>query len=536
MNHVTLEAIEHADDDVMEHLEACGRCRSRVTVDVDLNGVRQRLVDELAIEELVGGAGGRWMLWRGRPWAVAATAAAVTVALFVPVLWLGLLRSGDRLEPGSGETGGTVPVVELPEWSPAPRPEPPVPTGDREVPSFEMSFSVGDGIVGRLIWDSSTFYEGIRANLTADGPVYEYGFYMAGTDRGMDFPGGEFADLPDDPLILWDLLINRLPEQVLWARVATDGVDPIEVEATHPEAAQAWASPAGETRLEVTDDGIPVLIERPGQEPFRVVSLTRRSIRAGELGNNTDLPFDYAIFLAATTSDEQLEVLADGIVTFSDYKTAAVAAAQCAGIGPVFDDSVGMFTFSDDQTTVQCVERYVDDIAAVWRVDSQWLDEDEFTILDYTIEGRNDLVEMHQTEPEPERALASGDGWAISISRRGPGYCTRTSAMNSFGFGCFLASDMIIPDALTVYIGILYDQDQVLLEGYVMGLVTDRSDRVVVRYTSGAKTEITPGHLVEFGFRGFGILIDGSAGEPAGVEVYSGTELIATYDIENEHG
>ena len=47
MRHVTSEAIGHADGEVMEHLEGCARCRSLVVVDVDLVGVRHRILDEV---------------------------------------------------------------------------------------------------------------------------------------------------------------------------------------------------------------------------------------------------------------------------------------------------------------------------------------------------------------------------------------------------------------------------------------------------------------------------------------------------------
>lgn len=481
--------------------------------------------------------------WRDRPWAVALVAAAVVAAVFIPVAWLGFL-SGDDAGDRGPSAPDDVPVVELPQRPPEPSPEdaaPPAPTGAGEIPSFEMSFVVGDGVTGRLIWQSSTFYEVLRGNLSDEGAIFDYGGYRAGDGGGFADPDDSTLtgdatvplpqELPRDPEIPWGLLIERHSDEEMWREVAGEGVEAIAVEPTHPDAARAWA--AGGSRLEVTDDGIPVVVERPDREVFEAVDLNRRVIRVGEIGNNTDLPFNYAVYLAATTTDEQRPVLADGIVTFSDYQTAAKAAAQCAGVEAMFDDSTGMFVFSGDNASAECVDRYVDDIAAVWRVDSQWLDVDEWTAIWYTVEGHPDAVEMYQTEPGPEQALASGDGWAISISHRGPGYCIRASTPVGFTEGCFVPSQMTIPDVLDVDMSLEYKDSQ-LATGDVLGIVAEHADRITIRFSNGAERQITPGRIVEFGFRGFGLIFDASdLGMPTEVEVHSGDTTLGVHIIED---
>ncbi|MEN8115186.1 MAG: hypothetical protein ABFS21_12460, partial [Actinomycetota bacterium] len=451
MTHVTTEMINHPDDDVLAHLEVCARCRSRVSTDADLGAVRGRILDEIAaVGVATSPALSARPRWWARPWAVATAAAAAMIAIFIP-----LALSGSQSDDSAASTVPTVttaeaPVVELPTRPLPPRAEdvaPFAPTAAGGAEPFEMSFAVGDEAVGLLIWQNPTFYEGVRGNLTEDGAVYDYGMYRAGDNRGTTDPdnsafegdpyaGGAVADLmPNDPDVPWELLIQRHTDDEMWTLV-TGGrrIGSLAVEPTHPDAIRAWA--AADYRLEVTEDGIPVVVEGPSRERFESVIIDRRPIRTGEIGNNTDLPFNYAVFLSSSTTDEQRPVLAKGIVAFDDYRTAAEAAAECAGTEATFDEATGMFVFSGD--TTNCAARHVDDIAAVWRVASQWIGEDEHTQIYYLVQGEAEAVAMYEAEEGPERALASGDGWAISISERGPGYCRRTSVEDSsYGEGCF---------------------------------------------------------------------------------------------------
>ncbi len=551
MRHVTTTMIENPEADVVQHLEDCTRCRSLIVADVNLAAVRDRVLEEMSSGAVVlrdSGAGG--LTWRNRPWVVATVAAAAVALFLAPVAWLGLRSDSDTVGGASTSTS-VVPIVELPKTPPEPSPEdaaPPIPTGAGEIPSFEMSFVVGDTVVGRLIWQSPTFYEGLRGNLTDEGATFDYGMYRANDGWGFADPNnvtsmGDGGDdptqklpdptqkLPEDNDIPWGLLIERPSDEVMWQEVAGERVEPTAVEPTHADAMRAWAAEG--FRLEVTDDGVPVVVERPGFERFEAVSLNRRALRLGEIGNNTDLPFNYAVFLAPATTDEQRGVLEDGIVTFADYQAAVEAAAECAGVEATFDGVTGMFEFPADGTVGECVDRYVSDIAAVWRVDSQWLEVDELTAISYTVDGLADAVEMVQTERGPERALASGDGWAISISDRGPGYCTRTSIPNSFGDGCFVRSQMSIPDVLAVDGSLEFDGGQ-LTRGSVLGLVAERADRITIRFSSAAERDIVPGDIVEFGFRGYGILFDASElGRPTEVEVHNGDTTLGIFVIPN---
>lgn len=520
MTHLTPDLIERLDTSAVDHLENCRDCRYLIVTDVDLGATKAHLMDR------VDAAAPPRTHPRLRPWAVVAIAAGIVFVLFAPLL----LLNPDREHDVAGENEVSLPVRQESE-------PPPPPTPSNEASSYEMVFMLDDGRQGRLIWDSPTFYEGLVTHRqTLEGPVYDYGFYRTGSDWGLNdpdevlVPGGPHPDirkLPEDPGIPWAALINRTSAEATWSWMGGDTAGMSPVSPTHPMGAQAWGD--GERRLEINEFGAPVLIERPGQTTFRVSQITHREIRAGEVGNNTDLPFDYALYLATKTTGEQRPVLEDGLVTFADYEAAAARAAGCAGVEIEFSDSSGMFEFPDDPTTSDCVARHVDDIAEVWRVDSQWLEGDEFVILWYTIEGREEYAEMHQVEPGEERALASGDGWAVSIAARGEGYCLYTTADASYGEGCLLSEDLPVPDVLDATVSTSYEDETQLLGASVVGVVTARADRVVIVWDSGEETNLSPGTTVEFGFRGFGMISRGDAlGVPIAVHAYAGDTLLGT--------
>ena len=553
MRHLTPEAIRRIDHEAITHLEQCQRCRAALDVDVDLPQVRQRILGHIAdIPVLSPQTSTQSSRWPSNRWVAAAVAAAAVIAIILPVIWFGFPTGPDTADSDAAMSDNlsvepVEPVVELPERPPDPRPEdiaPPVaPAQTAGRPSFEMTFTVGNNATGRLIWASATYFEAMRGNLTGDGAVFDYGMYRAGGDKGFGDPDNstiapgqeesEVGDVPPDAEVPWSLLIEPRSDEGMWSELVGDDIAPIEVAPSHALAARAWT--VDDVRLEVTDDGIPVVIEAPGFLPLNVVSLELRTLRTGELGNNTDLPFDYAVFLAATTSAEQRPVLADGVVTFADYRLAAETAAECAGIEATFDDDSGMYTFTEEPVVLDCVERYVDDIAAVWRLDSQWLGEDEWTAIWYEVQGNPEAVAMHEAEPGPELALASGDGWAISISERGPGLCTATSTSDSYGSRCFLPSQMTIPGVLGLDRSVYYEDDQPK-RGTVLGIATEEADKVVIRFTTGIERQLTPGYVVQLGYRGFGLLYDASElGLAVEVEIFDdGTSLAIYSDTESD--
>ncbi|GEM_PF-4880591 len=534
MNHLTVDELRRPDDHSIRHLETCDRCRRRLVPDVDVAKVRRRLLSAVGEDPAPRGRLPRW-------WA-AATAAVVLGAVVGPVAWL---TARAPTQPAGGTTVNTAPLappVELPQRPPEPRPEdgappaPPRPAPDR--PSFEMTFRVGDDVAGRLIWARPDFFEAMRVNRVGDAWTFDYDMYRTADGVGiadpddstfqLDLSSPAEPSLPPDPVVPWRILIEPMDPPQAWAALAADGVDMAPAVPIHPEATVAWAT-AG-FRLEVADDGIPLLVDRPGFQRFEVTSLDRRAIRTGEVGNGTRLGFGYALHLAATTSPEQYGVLADGIVTFADYRKAAAAAATCAGTAPVFDDEAGLYIWADDAVTAECVARYVDDIEAVWRLDSRWLGEDEWTEIYYTVEGVPEAAEMYRNEEGPEMPLVSGDGWALSISERPPGYCTRSSFPGGFSEGCWVPSQMQIPGTLYLDESLSFGPDGPT-GASLLGVVTADVDRVVISFAFGGSVEVTPGDRRVFGFRGFGLLYHpGTRGAAVKVDLYDGDTLVGSYE------
>lgn len=534
MTHIESNVITSATDSDIQHLETCERCRSRIAADVDLGSVRDQLLSVATTEprSVTPHPKRSW-----NPWLVGIGAAALVAALFVPLL---LLDS-----PTASESAATQPSIapttvvpalppSLSEGEPEPPAPPPLSPG-----SFEMAFEGDGGVIGRLIWASPEFLEGLR--ITASGePTFDYSFYRAADGQGFSdrtfnpFPMTEdgipqVGALPEDPSVPWNILLERLNPESMWAAVGGDG-QPVPATPTHPLADSAFAD--GVIRLEVSEQGIPVLVESPSLGSWQVTSLRHRQIRTGEIGNNIELPFNYAVHLAASTSEEQLSVIGDGMVTFDDYQAAAARTAECAGVEFGFDDSTGLFRLEPSSLLDDCRARYLTDIEEIWRIDSQHLDEDEFVILWYTAEGQPELAEMYIAEPGPELPLASGVGWAVSIWERGEGVCTRTSVGTSLSEWCNLPSLWQIPNTLDISVGQSYDTEGNLSGVELTGLVDEAVTSLVVVFASGESVELTPGETSHFGVRGFGHASFDAVrlGELVTVEVFAGDEIVGVYD------
>ncbi len=527
MSHISTPTITHASDEDMRHLETCEECRSRVVTDVDLGSVRGRILSEATTEPRSIRPMKRAS---ARPWLVGLSAAAAVLVVFLPLLWIGDNQPDDT------------PVVSSPD--------PATPATGKDSSTFEMTFQGSDGAIGRLVWSGADFYKGLRVTLVDGEPQLQYSFHRdsegAGfNDAAMDpFPKNEegvpLMDAPPkDPSVPWSILLERLSPQEMWEEVGGTSI-PVETDPTHALATSAFVD--GEFRLEWDEQGVPVLVESPVYGLFRVTELTRRDIAVDEIGDNVDLPFQYALYLSDSTSAEQQPVLSDGIVTFSDYQSAAENAANCAGVEARFDDESGVFTFGESAALEDCRAQYVDEIEEVWRVDSQRLDEDEWTLLWATVNERPEEAEIYKAEPGPEVTLASGDNWAISIWQRGPGICLRhhnykENQSGTSGHGCGLPSEWQIPHVLNAQFGNAFDEDQVI-EGEILGFVTEEVDRIVVTFESGDTIEIGTGETVHLGYRGFGLpWYDGTTlGFSKTIEVFDGDTSLGVYTFQRIPG
>lgn len=544
MSHPTNEQLMAADITVIDHLESCARCRESLEPDVDLDAVWRRVRGELTEPHLVGDAdrtGSR------RSWRAGAVAAIAVAALVVPVALFTFTGSDDGTEVGSADTEPSLdPAVQAPENPPEAvgedlgvLPAPP------DTSAYEMSFSVGDAIRGRLIWARPDFYEAARVTTDDGTTTFDYALYRSGDGTGFSdpdnstlqwtFPFGatlessleKIASTPyvPDPDIPWDLLVTGNLNTAL----ETLGLsDEHAVPTTHPLAEDAWDD--GTNRLESTADGIPVLIERAGEQPLSVETLDRRILFRGEVGNNVDIGVYWALHQAEQTTPEQREILRRGLLTFTDYEAAAEAAAECAQVEASFDDSAKLFAFPDE--AADCVATWLSDIEQVWRLDAQLVTSDEMASLYYEAMGESDAAVVYRSVRGPEQPLASGDGWAIGISQRGPGYCTRTSVAGDgvYGDGCFAMSQMAIPGLLKLDGGWSY-ADNTIDRGRLFGIVHQDAVQIKVSFSSGVTETLVPGGVVEFGFRGFGYLYDaGEIGVPIRFDVYGLSGPVRTYE------
>lgn len=543
MSHPTNEQLMAADITVIDHLESCARCRESLESDIDLDAVWRRVQDELTEPHLVRGAdrsGSR------RSWTAGAVAAIAVVVLVVPVALFTFTGTDDGTGVGSANTQPSLgPAVQAPEYPPEPVGEDPsVLPAPPDTPAFEMSFSVGDTIRGRLIWARPDFYEAARVTTEEGLTWFEYAIYRTGDGTGFSNPNGsmlewafpsgatmesslnEIGSTPyvPDPDIPWDLLIAGDTGTALKSLGLGDEHS---VPATHPLADDAWGD--GTNRLESTADGIPVLIERAGEQPLSVETLDRRILFRGEVGNNVDIGVYWALNRAEATTPEQRDALRRGLLTLADYRAAAQAAAECAQVETSFDDITKLYVFPDE--AADCVATWVSDIEQVWRLDAQLVTSDEQIAMYYEAMGMPEVVEMYRSEQGPERPLASGDGWAIAVSERGPGYCTRTSvSTQGYGEGCFTPSQMPIPGVLGLDSGWSYTDNEID-RGALLGIVAEEVEGIEVTFSLGEVGTIVPGGLTEFGFRGFGYLYDaGALGVPTRFDVFGLSGPVRTYE------
>jgi hypothetical protein len=520
MSHILTSTITHASDEDLRHLETCEKCRSRVVTDVDLGSVRARILSEATTEPRSVRPTKQAV---ARPWLIGVSAAVAVVVLFLPLMLT------NREQPAES------PAVSSPDSS-----TPAVAAG---ASTFEMTFQGTDGAIGRLIWGGPELYEGLRATRTGDSSNLQYNFHRnsdgAGFyDAAMDpFPKNEegvpiLGAAPEDPSVPWPILLERMSPEEMWTQIGGTG-EPIETDPTHPLAISAYVD--GDVRLEWDAQGVPVLVDSPVFGSFRVTELTWRDLRPDEIQNNVELPFRYALHLSASTTAEQQPALSDGIVTFSDYRSAVEVAASCAGVEARFDDGTGLFRFEENPRLDGCRARHLNDIEEVWRVDSQQIAEDELTIIWAQIDERPQDVEIYEAEPGPEMTLASGDDWAISIWQRGPGICLRhhnykEDQSGTSGHGCGLPSEWQIPHILNAQFATAVDGDQPI-EGEILGFLTEAADRLVVTFESGDTIEIEPGETFHLGYRGFGLpWYDGTVlGHPETLEVFDGETSLGVY-------
>jgi hypothetical protein len=527
MRHLVMENDLLLDDDTVDHLQGCQRCRSGLVSDVDAFGVWTRVQGDLIAAPAVQIAASK------SPWVFAVLAAATVTAMIVV--------GGQFLQRDS--TSVTVatpppPATSLrtaPEFPEVPPPSTPVvPAASTDRPHFDMTFEIvneaGDPVsTGRLVWAALNFYKVLKVDHSPDGPSFGYSFYRNRDGIGINDPHDQFVrtsyaglTYPPDPAIPWKVLTRVLSTEQIWEEITGGDTDLQQSEPTHHLAENAFTGDG--FRLELSPEGIPVKIEQPGFGVFQATSLEVRIVSAVEVGGNIELPFRYALYLTNESPDSQREILQDGIVSSIEYRQAVEAAAACSNDQP--------------ETTTSCSAEFLDKVRAAWEADSFALSENEFVILHSLVEGDLESVEMYQAEPGDERVLAEGPGWTISIQERGQGLCTKTSTAagpsgaGSHSQGCFTRSKMSVPGRMHIDLGFTSLQG-VGSQGQMLGIVEEDAREVVISFSTGESVTLQVGDTAEFGFRGFGFLFEtADLGTAVGVEAYdSDGDLLLSYQV-----
>jgi len=150
--------------------------------------------------------------------------------------------------------------------------------------------------------------------------------------------------------------------------------------------------------------------------------------------------------------------------------------------------------------------------------------------------GRPDLAQseaeamerMFASEQEELLPLADGEDWSVSIARRGPGFCTHITTFDgsTTSDACTVEAGMNIPAVLWFNIGVADAAvEWEWVDGAITGVVAADIDRIAVRFDSGVVDEVSPGDIVELGYRGFGLVFDATkVGLPVELEALRGTE------------
>lgn len=424
-----------------------------------------------------------------------------------------------------------------------------LPTSKLEWPSYEMLFQLEDGSYGRILWVDTELWMVDRLRWEGGTPARLYMMFKQGSQIGLDdraqmlgFEGAEERALaphqypyPPDPEVPYQVLLTELAPAQAWAHLPGDAparpTSPL-----HPEAASAAEAPGG-LRLEVTADGIPVLVAGGGWLEFEAVALDRRPVDAAELEPSSNLSLDYTIFLAGQASESQRPLLADGIVTWAEYQAAAADTVDCIGSGDPdaqvsVEEQGGTITIDTRSPALEgCRERHLAQVEEAWRVQSTRVTDIER--VSYLIQGDTEMLAVYEAEPEDQVHLGSGDGWSLVAYRQGPGICERFSAGSTSGEGCNLPSRWQVPEILSFGYSYGYGPEGFSDEAELHGFVSPDAASVSVRFSRLGRVSLeVVGEETGFPYLGFGLAFDPrSYGLPALVEVYAADgRMLGSYE------
>ncbi|MCP4306109.1 MAG: hypothetical protein GY788_14765 [bacterium] len=450
--------------------------------------------------------------WSG-PWVAAAV--FVSVLAIGGLLWL--------LAPfGTGSS----PVAE-PNDLPA--------AGPDSWPGFELVFVAGPNEEsGRVIWvDTETWrverstqpdpnpgVESIIANLESEGETERAATLRALLDLdtlqvffsvgGNATTVGSVRD-PDNegtPLSLFTAAAS--PQEAIEALAAGESIEVTPAIPTHPlaESAVVATSKAGTIRAEFTDVGIPVLVEssNPAGPSFRAESITPTSFDWMDVVSPRPEVRQHAIELMPLVSDDVSSLLADGVVTFAEYRDAVDATIDCVRrdapevsvLGPTYDAASGNFEYELSHTSSAvldtadavhdgCYNKYVDQIVGVWML--QFAPTDETRLAELAEQAPSEVdIEIAKAEPTEPVPVAEGDGWSLNAYRKGPALCLDFETPYGGSYGCVPPLVWDVPIFLSEGSGERDGVPNADLHGTVSLNVTE----VVLEFPDGHTIELQP--------------------------------------------
>jgi hypothetical protein len=501
-----------------EHLEGCRRCRKHLPVGPELEQARLGVLSRVEARPRRAPSSS---IWEGP--VLAAAAAVVVFLLAIPLLFV-----NDGHEPAD---------------APAPLP----PTSSASNDSFVLTFELGSGDLGWLLWSNESTWTAARLSPGESGAVVRYvvGSHSEGhfLDTGDDSIitgemlsaarqalGNDYAEislrlLTADPDIPWAQLTSTDSPADQWGSL-TDDADMTETVADNPLAASAAA--VGSEVAEFSHDGRLV-----AWASYTATALEHRAVAEIELESFTgSVSTAYAAHLAADASLIVRPAFSDALITLAEYEAAAEAAIACeeaAGGEGSFQSPepgrTGVIRLGDHP---QCGTDTFEPVNALWRLQINADGPESIDMAEAITQGNTPRLEMLAVEPGPVFDLASGVDWQIKIASRGDGWCVYEMTPGGTGTYCALASEWVVPNL--VNLGVENNEGG---EAGLLGVTSETVTSVVVRFANGGEERIETQGTDDVNVRGFGIVYEvDTTGIPETLELYSSEdELVHSLDL-----
>jgi hypothetical protein len=430
---------------------------------------------------------------------------------------------------------------------PADVPAPLPPTSLASNDPFVLTFELGSGDMGWLLWSNESTWTAARLSPGESGATVRYvvgshpegHFLDTGDDSlitdemlsaaqqalGSDSAGVSARLITADPDIPWAQLISTDSPADQWNSL-TDDADMAETLADNPLAASAAA--VGSEVAEFSHDGRLV-----AWDSYQATALEHRAVAEIELESFTgSVSTAYAAHLAANASFIVRPAFSDGLITLAEYEAAAEAAIACVeeagGEGSFQSPEPGLTGVIRLGDHPQCGTDTFEPVNALWRLQINADGPESIDMAEAITQGNTPRLEMLAVEPGPVFDLASGVDWQIKIASRGAGWCVYELTPGGTGTYCALASEWVVPNLVNV--GVEKDEGG---EDGLFGVTSETVTSVVVRFANGGAERIETQRSDDVNVRGFGIVYEiDTTGIPETLELYnSEDELLHALDL-----